>query len=192
MDVDHQTESTGESQPPPQPAETLSCGSTTGSKSNSDGSAEKLTALEQKYQETVKALEREERRLNERRKHSSGSTTKLKKLVQDAIELNALKQFNDLQIEHHRRKAKNPHLKLCPSLDASMTIARRLGRTNYYARRLREKLAHLYRVGELQVSKQGKGAVHQSLLSEPRVAAAIQNWVKGAVPVEKGGYIGRV
>lgn len=53
-------------------------------------------------------------------------------------------------------------------------------------------MTYLHRVGELQALKQGKGATHRSLLSDPQVVAAIQAWVKGAVPVEKGGYVGRV
>lgn len=153
---------------------------------------DKLAAHEQTYQEIMKALEHEEGRLNERRKKAGGSIVKSKKLVQDTFELNALKQFNDLRIEYHRKQAKNPNLKLSPSLEASTTIARRLGKSNYYARRLRERSTYLHRVGELQTSKQGKGATHRSLLSEPQVVAAIQAWVKGAIPVEKGGYIGRV
>jgi len=81
---------------------------------------------------------------------------------------------------------------LCPSLKASTTVARQLGKTDYYARRLREKLMYLHRVGKLQTLKQGKGAAHCSLLSEPQVVAAVQAWVKGVVPVEKGGFVGRV
>jgi len=144
------------------------------------------------YQEIAKVLEREEGKLNKKRKQAGGSTTKSKKLVRDTFELDALKQFNNLRIEYHRKKAKNPNLKLCPPIKASTMIASRLGKSDYYARRLREKLTYLHRVGELQTSKQGKGATHRSLLSEPQVTAAIQAWVKGAVPVEKGGYVGRV
>lgn len=121
-----------------------------------------------------------------------GSSVKSKKLIQETFELHALKRFNNLRIEYHRKKAKNPKLKLSPSLDASATIAKQLGKTDYYARRLREKLVYLQRVGELQTLRQGKGAVHHSLLSEPRVATAIQAWVKDAIPMEKGGYDGRV
>lgn len=157
-----------------------------------DEQVSKLAAHEQTYQEIAKVLEREDRKLNERRKRAGCSSNKSKKLVRDTFELHALKQFNNLRIEYHRKKAKNPNLKLCPSLKASTTIAKQLGKTDYYARRLRERLTYLHQVGELQTSKQGKGGVHQSLLLEPQVVVAIQTWVKGVIPVEKGGYIGRV
>lgn len=192
VDVDHSIEPCGGLHPPPLSASEVPHELRKGAKSKADDLNDKLAAHEQMYREIMKALEREEGRLNERRKKAGGSIVKSKKLVQDTFELNALKQFNNLRIEYHRKKAKNPNLKLCPSLEASTTIARRLGKSNYYARRLRERSTYLHRVGELQTSKQGKGAAHQSLLSEPQVVAAIQAWVKGTVPVEKGGYIGRV
>ena len=151
-----------------------------------------LATHEQIYRETAKLLDREEGRLKERRKQAGGNSIKLRKIVQDTFELNALKQFNNLRIEYHRKKAKNSSLKLGPSLEASIMVARRLGKTDYYARRLREKSAYLHRVGELQASKQGKGAAHQSLLLEPRLAAAIQAWVRGVIPVAEGGYVGWV
>ena len=84
------------------------------------------------------------------------------------------------------------NLKLCPSLKVSTVIARQLGKTDYYARRLWEKLGYLHQVGILQALKQGKGATHQSLLLEPQVVAAIQVWVKGVILAEKGGYTGWV
>ena len=181
-------EVTGGSCPPPQSAAEPLCEPMESTKAM----AERLVVHEQMHWEMTKILEHEEGKLNERRKRVGGSTTKSKKLVQDTFELNALKQFNNLRIEYHQKKAKNPNLKLCPSLEASTTVARQLGKSDYYAQRLREKLTYLHQVGELQTLKQGKGAVHQSLLSELQVAAAIQTWVKGAIPVEKGGYIRRV
>ena len=120
----------------------------------------KLAAHEEMYQETMKLLEREEEKLKEQRKQAGGSTTKSKKLVQDMFELNALKQFNSLRIEYHRKKAQNPSSTLCPSLKASTAIAKRLGKSNY-AQRLQEKVTYLHRVGELQTPKQGKiGRAH--------------------------------
>ena len=177
--------------PPRSVAEPL-CGSRKGWQTKADDSRAKLEAHERMHREITETLEREERKLNGKRKRVGGSTTKLKKLIRDTFELNALKQFNDLRIEYHRKKARHPNLKLCPSLDASTAISRRLGKSDYYARKLRERSSYLHRVGELQVPKQGKGGAHRSLLSEPQIAAGIQDWVKGAVPVEDGGYIGRV
>ena len=151
-----------------------------------------LEVHEQTHQEIMETLEREERKLKEKQKQVGGSTTKLKKLIQDTFELNALKQFNDLWIKYHWKKARNRNLKLSPSIEASTVITRRLGKSDYYARRLCERSSYLHWVGELQVSKQGTGAAHRSLLSEPQIVANIQAWVKGVVPAEKGGYVGRV
>ena len=176
----------------PQPAQKSPRESAKGSKAGGDHLADQLAVDEQTHQELARVLEREEKKLNERRKHVGGNTTKSKRLVEDTLELNALKQFNDLRIEYQRRRSKNGKSKLSPSIEASVAISRRLGRSQYFARKLRQKLFYLHRVGELQMSKQGKGAAHQSLLSEPRVVAAIQMWVKGTVPKEEGGYDGRV
>lgn len=154
--------------------------------------ANSLATHEEIYQEIVRVLKHEETKLDDRRKKAGGDSSKSKKLVQVTFELLALKQFNDLRIEYHQKKAKDPNLRLSPSLEASTKIAKRLRKTDYYARRLRERLTYLHQVGELQVSKRGKGAAHRSLLAEPQVVAAIQTWVKGGVPVEKGGYVGQV
>ena len=191
-DVEDLVKATGESHAPPQPVTELPHELEKESGTEVNNSADELAVHEQTYREIVKILEREERKLNERRKQVGSSSSKSKKLVQDMFELCALKQFNSLWIENHRKKARKPNLKLCPSLDASITIARRNGKTEYYARRLREKLKYLHRVGELQTSKQGRGATHQSFLSVPQVAAAIQAWAKGTIPVDKGGYTGLV
>lgn len=191
-DADDPIEVTGQSYPPRQPVAEPPHDSVDGPEAKVDELADKLAAHEQTYQEIAKVLDREEGKLNERRKRAGGNSVKSKKLVKDTFELHALKQFNNLRIEYHRKKAKNPKLKLSPSLKASTTIARRLGQSDYFARRLREKLVYLHRVGELQISRQGKGAAHQSLLSEPQVVGAIQTWVKGDIPIENGGYDGRV
>ena len=191
-DIEELIEMTDGLCPPPRSVAELLPASTDEQRVKADVLLDNLVAHEQTYQEIVKTLEREEKRLNERKKQAGGSGSKSKKLIQDIFELQALKQFNKLRIEYHRKKAKNPNLKLCPSVDASTVIARRFGKTDYYARRLREKSTYLHRVGELQTVKQGKGVVHRSLLSESQVVAAIQAWVKGAVPVENGGYVGRV
>ena len=79
-----------------------------------NNSADELTVHEQTYQEIMKILECEEQKLNKRRKQVGSSSSKLKKLIQDMFKLCALKQFN----------ARKPNLKLCPSLNASITIVR--------------------------------------------------------------------
>ena len=190
--VERSITAAGETHPPPPSIGNPRREPMQGSKRKADHLADNLATHEQTHREIMRALEHEERKLNERRKRAGGNTTKLKKIIQEGFELNALKQFNDVRIGLHRKKVKNPNLKLCPSLRASTTIARQFGKSNYFARKLREKSTHLYRVGELQTSKQGKGGAHLSLLSEPRVVTAIQTWVKGVIPVEKGGYNGRV
>lgn len=192
VEAEHSLGVTEEPNPSPWPVEKRLGESRKTSTTKTDDPCGILTVHEQKYQDIAKALEREEARLTERQKKLGGNSAKLKRHIQETFDLNAMKQFNDLQIEYQRKKAKNPTLKLRPSLDASTTIARRFGKSDYYAKRLRGKLSHLHQVGELQVSRQGKGAAHQSLLSQPQVVAAIQGWVKGTVAPEKGGYIGRV
>ena len=93
--------------------------------------AEDLVTHEVECQEILKALEREEGKLNERRKRAGGSVAKSKKLVEDTFELDALKKFNELRIKYHRMNAKNPNLKKrSPSLEASTVIAKRLGKSD--------------------------------------------------------------
>ena len=151
-----------------------------------------LVVHKQMYQEITMVLECEERKLNERRKRAGGNSKKSTNLVQDTLKLCALKQFNDLWIKYHQKNTKKLSLKLCPSLNASTAIAKWLGKLDYYTRRLGKKLKYLHQVGELQTSKWGKGAAHWSLLSEPWFVTGIQTWVKGTIPVEKGGHIGWV
>jgi hypothetical protein len=186
-------ETTDEPDQPREPAATPPREQTKASNRKADRLMEDLVTHEVEYQEISEALKREEEKLNERRKRAGGSVAKSKKLVEDTFELDALKRFNELRIKYHRVNAKKPNLKKrSPSLEASTVIAKRLGKSDHYARRLREKLAYLRRVGELQISRRGKGATHQSLLSDPRIVGAIRTWAKGAVPVEKGGYGDRV
>ena len=83
-----------------------------------DGLNVKLAAYEQIYRETAELLDHEEGRLKEKRKQAGGNSIKLRKVVQDTFELNALKQFNNLRIEYQRKKAENSSLKLGPSLKA--------------------------------------------------------------------------
>ncbi|KAF8985031.1 hypothetical protein BDQ17DRAFT_1336006 [Cyathus striatus] len=46
--------------------------------------------------------------------------------------------------------------------------------------------------GELPENKQGKGATHQSHFQITKVYSALQDWVKGEVPFDKGRYNGRL
>ena len=135
-DVKDLVKATGVSHTPPQPVTELPHELEKESGTEVNNSADELAVHEQTYWEIVKILEREERKLNERRKQVGSSSSKSKKLVQDMFELCVLKQFNSLWIENHQKKARKPNLKLCPSLDASITITRRNGKTEYYARRL--------------------------------------------------------
>ncbi|KAF9008427.1 hypothetical protein BDQ17DRAFT_1323742 [Cyathus striatus] len=63
-----------------------------------------------------------------------------------------------------------------PAAKASEAIAARFNRTWYF----------------LPENKQGKGAYHKSYLDQLDVNSAIQNWLKGEVPLDKGGFKGRL
>lgn len=134
--VEDLTEATGESEVHPQSTTEIPCEFTRGLEMEADDAVGGLVAHEQTYQEITVVLEREERKLNERRKQAGGNSKKSKKLVQDTLELCALRQYNNLWIEYHRKKAKKPLLKVRPSLDASTAIVKWLGKSDYYARRL--------------------------------------------------------
>ncbi|KAF8148809.1 hypothetical protein B0H34DRAFT_198739 [Crassisporium funariophilum] len=50
--------------------------------------------------------------------------------------------------------------------------------------------SHLIKTGELSVRRQGKGAQHDSLLNNPAIKSAVQNWVRGLLLYDKGGFNG--
>lgn len=52
--------------------------------------------------------------------------------------------------------------------------------------------AYMEKTGELLRTKQGKGAKHNSLLDHPSVCRKLEEWFKGELPVEQGGFIGPV
>ncbi|KAF9009680.1 hypothetical protein BDQ17DRAFT_1421844 [Cyathus striatus] len=51
---------------------------------------------------------------------------------------------------------------------------------------------HILKTGQLPENKQGKGAYYKSYLDHPDVNSAIQNWLKGEVPIDQGGFSGRL
>lgn len=125
------------------------------------------------------------------------------------LEIEALIQFNDLRLKLalqvkawkdalkkipksrraiHKMKMK----KIKPSVDASKSIANRCSKGPYFARRLRHMAAHLLRSGCLPENNSGKGARHATWLAEPQVSEAIEEWLKGTMPFEEGGYNGKV
>ena len=73
MDVDDPIEVAGPSHSPRQSPAEPPCNSAKGSKVKANELAEKLAAHEEMYQEIVKVLEREDGKLNERRKQAGGS-----------------------------------------------------------------------------------------------------------------------
>lgn len=100
-DIEEPIEMTDGLCPPPRSVAELPPVSTDKPRVKADVLLNNLVAHEQTYQEIVKTLEREEKRLNERKKQAGGSGSKSKKLIQDIFELQALKQFNKLRIEYH-------------------------------------------------------------------------------------------
>ncbi|KAJ7200169.1 hypothetical protein GGX14DRAFT_400853 [Mycena pura] len=92
-----------------------------------------------------------------------------------------------------QRQIREKILACRPSREASDSeaIAHRCGKGKYYARLLRSMAIHVLTHGVLPEKDQGKGAHHESLLLVPAVSEALQEWVKGPLAVEKGGFVGR-
>lgn len=121
------------------------------------------------------------------------------------IDLEALSQYNDLRLTLSNKKndikkslpTLPSRLRNCvqtrwalikPAADASKSIASRCGKGPFYVRTL-HKMAHtLSTTGELPENQQGQGAHHDTLLAMPAISSAIQQWVKGVLPFEKGGF----
>ena len=73
-----------------------------------------------------------------------------------------------------------------------MQVANLLSKTETYARRLREATHYLCRTGELPENNQGKGGAHATLLNRPDIASGVRRFVNGDIPIEEGGFGGRV
>jgi hypothetical protein len=131
------------------------------------------------------------------------------KAAASVLDLEALAQFNDKARElslkrlkmvkslHGASRLRRPQIKrkiqACnPTLEASLAISHRCGKGEYYARFLRSMATHVLTHGVLPERDQGKGAHHESLLLVPAVSEALQEWVKGTLAVEEGGFVGRV
>ncbi|KAJ7794208.1 hypothetical protein B0H14DRAFT_2622102 [Mycena olivaceomarginata] len=131
------------------------------------------------------------------------------KAASTLLNLEALSQYNDKLLELALKKIKlktnlrtasrllRPKLKQRlanshPVEEASLAISHRCGRGPYFARVLREMAAQLLSDGTMPEKHQGVGAHHESLLDNPAIREALQEWVKGTLEVEQGGFIGRV
>ena len=79
-----------------------------------------------------------------------------------------------------------------PAINASTTVAEQCNRGPSFARTIHLMAAHLLTTNQLPKTNQGKGVFHKTLLTDPRVASALQEWVKGGLPVTDGGFEGRV
>ncbi|TFK67503.1 hypothetical protein BDN72DRAFT_913924 [Pluteus cervinus] len=123
------------------------------------------------------------------------------------VELTKIEQYNQRRYELHQErtrlklsltvqqkslhhKIKQRIAKIRPANDASMEVAKRFNRGPWFARLVRSSTNTLFTTGKLSKNKQGQGAHHESLLGDPRIHDALQKWVKGMVPPEKGGFIG--
>jgi hypothetical protein len=132
-----------------------------------------------------------------------------KAAANDILFLVSLRQYNDLRLKYALEKADliqslstaspnvRPRIKMRisrirPSTDAGNLVASRAGKGPYFARTVRSAAQEMLRTGKLPENRMGKGAVHASLLQVPGVQSALQRWTKGLLPVEEGGFEGRV
>ncbi|KAJ7914000.1 hypothetical protein B0H13DRAFT_1873347 [Mycena leptocephala] len=130
-----------------------------------------------------------------------------KKAASSILDLKALSQYNDKLLELSLEKIKlvasvkttsrllRPKLKQKislshPSEEASLAISHRCGKGSYYARVLREMVAQLLADGTLPEKHQGAGAHHEYLLDNPAIHDALQEWVKGTLEFDEGGFLG--
>lgn len=116
--------------------------------------------------------------------------TALAKKLQERLDTHNMKLQNSRPAMRRILRKKAPKIK--PMQTASETVAARFGKGPWFARRLRFMASHILRTGELPQSKRGKGAHHQSAFNEPEIRAGIDKWLKGLVPIGKGGYDGQV
>ena len=79
-----------------------------------------------------------------------------------------------------------------PTIHASQQVAQLVAKSDSFARHLRSMARYLQRTGELLENNQGKGATHATHLNSLEVASAVHSWVTGQVPVDEGGFEGRV
>ncbi|KAJ7597988.1 hypothetical protein C8J56DRAFT_883292 [Mycena floridula] len=100
------------------------------------------------------------------------------------LDLEALKRFNDLRFAYSIAAQKQPD----PSMDASAQVSDGCGKGPSFAHRLRKMAMHMLRTDEVLRTKQGKGAVHASLLNNPEVLAGLHKFTAGLIPLEEGGY----
>ncbi|KAF8987579.1 hypothetical protein BDQ17DRAFT_1334979 [Cyathus striatus] len=91
-----------------------------------------------------------------------------------------------------RHSLKKRLAKIRPATNASEAIALRCNRETYFQCSLHSMALHVLKTGQLPENRQGKGAQHASHLDRAEVNLAIQNWLKGEIPVDKGGFIGRL
>lgn len=171
---------------------------------NDDISAESPESPQARHSYFRKLIKTQRKKLNSKKSLNSNA-----KVASILIDLEALYQFNDLRLQYEQERLRlikkletTPHRlhprlkarisKIKPSENASIAVAARCTWGPTYARTIRSTAAFLLRTGLLPESKQGKGAYHESLLNRPEVSSALQKWVKGVLPFEEGGFVGRV
>lgn len=131
------------------------------------------------------------------------------KAVGTIFDLECLTRYNDehFKLAHQRahlaKKVKtcNPSLRrglkariaqIRPAMHASAHVAYAAGKTEHFAHRLRKMENHIYRTGQLPENRQGQGAAHPTLFSQPNIKSHLRQWAYGLVPEEEGGYVGKV
>ena len=92
----------------------------------------------------------------------------------------------------HRAILKAKMKSIQPATHASQGVAQLVAKSDSFARRLCLMARYLQRTGELPENNQGKGATHATHLNNLEVASAVRSWVVGLVPVDEGGFEGRV
>lgn len=132
-----------------------------------------------------------------------------KSAANSVLELEYLRAFNNARFELQTKLQKQkdaitnapPRMRAAmrtkypsiqPSVQASAKVNRLSGKGPYFAKRLCHLSAYLLRTGLLPENNQGKGASHETLLNRADVLAGLRLFVTGVIPVNEGGFEGRV
>ncbi|KAF7310230.1 DDE family endonuclease [Mycena indigotica] len=181
------------------------------STTQSDNEREKTMAtqasIEHEHQRLAKALKVYEKKFcTAKQIAASGSNAKM---ADRLVMVSGLKAFNDERRKRslqrladvdrlrlvpgpQRPKLRQKIAKQKPALAASKCIAARFSKSNYFATKLRSAAIMLEKTGELPDNKHGQGGAHKSHIDNPEVKSRLRVFLKGDIPVEEGGFVGRI
>ena len=126
------------------------------------------------------------------------------------LDLGALNQYNDIHLQFAEKLLKHkwkvacaaPMLcaqlkrskqsKIHPSVDASNAVATTAAHGPHFAQQLCNMASYILHTELFPTSNHGKGAAHPSLLNNPEILSHLQQWVKGLLPLNQGGFEGWV